>query len=340
MGSEDFASAGKLAPASIPVIDIAAVLDGGDPDAVAREIVDAAAGVGFFYVAGHGIDPVLSRRAFAAARDFFALPPEAKRTVAVGTDQRGWMASGMSRLDGATTHDLKEVFFWGAETAADDPDLLAGKPLVAQNRWPSEVFPRLETDVRPYYDAVCRIARHVLSTLAVGLEAPGDVFERPYRKPLARGQLVYYPPSTPEDESARRFGVAPHTDFGVLTLLMQDEQGGLQVRTPAGDWVEAPPIPGTLVCNVGDLLQRWSNDRLVSTLHRVINRSGRARHSIPIFFDPHTDTPIDPCDLGVAREDSRYEPVTAGAHIAARNRRSFAQHGVRRASSTDVPCER
>jgi len=325
----DFAGAGTLEGGTIPLVDIARSLEHGDPAAIADALTGAATDVGFFYLAGHGIDPALTMRAFATAREFFALPEEIKGSVAVGTDQRGWMASGMSRLEGAATHDLKEVFFWGSETAPDDPDVLAGKPLVAPNRWPSERFPRLERALRPYHEAVCGIAPHVLSALAMGLGAPADVFTPHYRKPLARGQLVYYPPSAAEDEGERRFGVAPHTDFGVLTLLAQDRQGGLQVRTRAGHWVEAPPIPDTLVCNIGDLLQRWSNDRLVSTPHRVINRSGHARHSIPIFFDPHTDTRIDPCELGVAAADARYAPVTAGEHIRGRNRKSFAQFAAR-----------
>jgi isopenicillin N synthase-like dioxygenase len=151
-----------------------------------------------------------------------------------------------------------------------------------------------------------------------------DFFETYYELPLARGQLVYYPPSRDIDEADQRFGVAPHTDFGVLTFLLQDDSGGLQIQTRGGEWVEAPPIPGTLVCNIGDLLQRWSNDRFVSTVHRVINRSGNARYSIPVFFDPNSSTIVDPRDLGA--KVPVYRPVVAGEHIAGRNKKSFAQH--------------
>lgn len=164
-----------------------------------------------------------------------------------------------------------------------------------------------------------------MSALARSLDCPADFFAKAYEKPLARGQLVYYPPSTAADEAEERFGVAAHTDFGVLTFLLQDSNGGLQVKLRSGEWVEAPPIAGTLVCNIGDLLARWSNDRFASTLHRVITRSGRARYSIPIFFDPHTDTVVDHRDLGVANEDCLYPPVKAGEHIGGRNKKSFAQ---------------
>lgn len=320
----DFASAAHLGADAIPVIDISGALDGTDVAGVAQAIHAAATEVGFFYISGHGIAPEVMEQAFAVTRDFFALPLADKESVSVGTDQRGWMAAGMSKLQGAKTHDLKEVFFWGTEVAEDDRDLVAGKPLVARNRWPDAEFPRLKAELLPYYDALCAVAGEVLAAIAVSLDAGPEFFRARYERPLARGQLVYYPPSSAADEAEERFGVAPHTDFGVLTFLMQDNSGGLQVRLRSGEWIEAPPIPGTLVCNIGDLLQRWSNDRFVSTVHRVINRTQNARYSIPIFFDPNTDTVVDPRDLGAL--EPKHAPVTVGGHIAGRNAKSFSQH--------------
>ncbi len=325
MSQKDFAAAKALDHSAIPVIDIAPALDGSNLADVAAQINTAAGNTGFFYISGHGISQNLMDQAFDVAQEFFAQPLAIKQSVAIDQTQRGWMATGMSKLQGAKTHDLKEVFFWGRDVADDDPQLAARRPLVAQNQWPEDDFPRLRADLTPYYSAVCGIAGTVLSAIAVSLNQPADFFAPYYHNPLARGQLVYYPPSSAADENEERFGVAPHTDFGVLTFLFQDINGGLQVRTKSGEWVEAPPLPGTLVCNIGDLLQRWSNDRFASTLHRVINRSGRARYSIPIFFDPNTDTVIDPRDLGVSEAESLYEPVRAGEHIAGRNANSFAQ---------------
>ncbi|MEO9821063.1 MAG: 2-oxoglutarate and iron-dependent oxygenase domain-containing protein [Paracoccaceae bacterium] len=321
---QDFAQAKVFD--QIPIIDVAPLLTGQGAQSVAAQIYDAATEVGFFYISGHGIAQDVIDQAFRVTADFFALPEAQKSTAAVNQHQRGWMAQGMSRLSGSKTHDLKEVFFWGAETALDDPDLLAAKPLVAANQWPDAVFPRLRTDITPYYDAVCDVAQQIMSALALSLDQPRDLFTPAYQKPLARGQLVYYPPSTDEDEAEERFGVAPHTDFGVLTFLLQDNSGGLQVCLRSGEWVAAPPIPGTLVCNIGDLLQRWSNDRFRSTLHRVINRSKGARYSIPIFFDPQSDCVVDPKDLGVPENQSKYEPITAGAYIMGRNKQSFSQY--------------
>ncbi|MEP4766637.1 MAG: 2-oxoglutarate and iron-dependent oxygenase domain-containing protein [Roseibium sp.] len=323
--TSDFAAARSTDSLSIPVIDISGAISGDDIESVAAALHRAATDHGFFYISGHGIDPQLMDQAFAVSKAFFDLPGKDKDVVAVNTKQRGWMAQGMSHLQGAKTHDLKEVFFWGTELAADDEDVVAGKPMCAVNQWPV-TFPRLNTELIPYYDAVCAVARRVMAVVAVSLDKPSDFFDAAYAKPLARGQLVYYPASTEADEAEERFGVAPHTDFGVLTILLQDDSGGLQVRAKSGDWIEAPPIPGTLVCNIGDLLARWTNNRFASTVHRVINRSKGARYSIPVFFDPHTDTIIDPIDLGVSQNDSAYTPVRAGEHIANRNSKSFSQY--------------
>lgn len=304
---------------SVPVIDLSE-----DIDIVAAAIHEAASGIGFFYIANHGIDRETTDEAFAAARLFFDMPEGIKRTVAVGTDQRGWMAPGMSMLPGARAADRKEVFFWGREIAADDPDM--GKPMVAPNRWPEDTVPCLREGIAPYYGAVCDVGARVMAAVAVSLGGSPEDFAPFYARPLARGQAVYYPPRTPEDEAEGRFGVAPHTDFGVLTLLLQDDSGGLQVRRPNGEWIDAPPMPGTLVCNIGDLLQRWSNDRFVSTVHRVINRTTGARYSIPVFYDPRTDAVIDPHLFLREGETARHSPITPGEHIAGRNRESFSQY--------------
>jgi len=312
-GIMDFAEAKRTDVSEIPIIDISPLVTGGPSDAVAAAIHEAATNVGFFYLSGHGIAPELMAHAFNVSRDFFDQSDEVKSSAAVDTNQRGWMATGMAKMQGAATHDLKEVFFWGTPDAPP------------QNRWPSE-FPRLQSELMPYYRAVCGIGIAVLRAVATGFNLPEMTFDAAYETPMARGQLVYYPPSSLKDEAEERFGVAPHTDFGVLTFLLQDDNGGLQVRNRNGQWIEAPPIPGTLVCNIGDLLQRWTNDRFVSTVHRVINRSGKKRYSIPVFFDPSPTVLIDPRTLGVADLDAKHDPITAADYIAQQNRKTFSQY--------------
>ena len=309
----DFAGAKRTDVSKIPVIDLSPLISGDGVGEVSAAIHAAATEVGFFYLSGHGIASEMMERAFGVSRDFFAQPEAVKASAAVDTNQRGWMATGMAKMQGAATHDLKEVFFWGAPDVPPD------------NRWPSE-FPRLQTELMPYYRAVCDIGNVVLRAVASGFGLPETTFEAAYKTPMARGQLVFYPPSSPGDEAAQRFGVAPHTDFGVLTFLLQDDNGGLQVRARNGEWIEAPPIPGTLVCNIGDLLQRWTNDRFVSTVHRVINRSGQKRYSIPVFFDPSPQALIDPRGLGTPDGEAKYAPISAADYIAQQNQKTFSQY--------------
>jgi isopenicillin N synthase-like dioxygenase len=314
---------------AIPVIDVSELLSATAAESdrlshVAQQIMEASRRIGFFYIKGHGIAPELIDNVRRVTQDYFALSDDVKAHCKVNTSQRGWMATGVARLEGSKTHDLKEIFFWGPE--AWHPRLQkqkASDSLIADNLWPEADFPALRQHLLPYYDATSRVARRLLQAIAVGLNVDPTFFDRRYTSPMARGQLVYYPVSQPDDESAERFGSAPHTDFGVLTLLLQDSNGGLQVKNRQGEWVAAPPIEGTLVCNIGDLLNRWSNEQLSSNLHRVINRSGKKRHSIVVFFDPDPDAVVDPADLGFAEGREKYPAVTASDYIHLKNKRNF-----------------
>ena len=139
--------------------------------------------------------------------------------------------------------------------------------------------------------------------------------------------MVFYPPSQLGDEAVERFGAAAHSYFGALTILMQDSLGGLQVQNLAGDWIEAPPIPGTFVCNIGDLLNRWTNELLSSNLHRVINRSGNERFSMPVFFDPDPDAFINSKDFKqFANQPSSHSPIQVSDYIDGKNRKTFSQY--------------
>ena len=316
----NYAHAQDVDFADIPVIDVSGWSDPDHQSDIAMNLMAAAQSSGFFYVSGHGIDPDLRKAAFEASARFFALPEEQKATVKVDQNQRGWMGVGASNLEGAKTYDAKEVFFWGWEVAPNDPDL--HRPLVACNQWPDQSAPWLRTELTPYYEAVIALGHDLMAALAMGLGVDPGVFAQAYEKPLARGQLVYYPPVTQDDQASERFSAAAHTDFGVLTILAQDDNGGLQVRNRAGDWIAAPPIPDTFVCNIGDLLQHWTGGRLVSTLHRVLNTSGRARFSIPIFHDPASAALIDPSDL--FEGDTGANAITAGEYIVSKNRKNFA----------------
>lgn len=169
-----------------------------------------------------------------------------------------------------------------------------------------------------YYEAVGACGADLLRAVAVSLGVDEHFFAPRYTKRMQRTQMVYYPPQPPQSDEDQ-FGVAPHTDYGCITLLWQDQVGGLQVREIANDtWIDAPPVEGSFVVNVGDLLARWTNDRFRSTLHRVINASGRERYSIATFYDPTYGAMVDPRELGASADDVKYQPVAAGDYILGR----------------------
>ncbi|SDI38700.1 isopenicillin N synthase family dioxygenase [Pseudomonas panipatensis] len=310
---------------SIPVVDMAGV-GAGDAASLRRAgeaIHRACTEIGFFYIVNHGVPQAVIDEAMAAAREFFALPLETKAQVAVNARHRGFHRIGGATMYQATQPDLKEFFSIGLELAEDDPCVLAGEALRGPNQWPA-FLPRLRSALDAYYAAVGRAGADLLRAVAVSLGIDEQFFAAKYHKPLQRTQAIYYPPH-PAQAEADLFGVAPHTDYGCITLLYQDDSGGLQVRELGSQsWVDATPLAGSLVVNVGDLLARWSNDRFRSTLHRVINCSGHERYSIATFFDPDYQSVVDPRDLGIADEASRYAPVKAGDYILGRIDQSMA----------------
>ncbi|MEM7693483.1 MAG: 2-oxoglutarate and iron-dependent oxygenase domain-containing protein [Pseudomonadota bacterium] len=298
----------------IPVIDMAPLI-AGDGAAVADALLSASQSVGFLYVKGHGIPEATISEARAAAFDFFRAPAADKARVGVSGAHRGWLAPGGAKMADDAAPDLKESFIWGLQDSAGQTP--ADHPLRGQNRWPP-FLPTLEGAAMAYFAAAHTVARHLMRGFALGLGKPDDTFLKTDTAPLSRASFVYYPP---QEAGGTRFGVGPHTDFGVLTVLCQDAVGGLEVQTVAGDWVAAPPIEGTLIVNVGDLLSRWTDGAFVSTPHRVVNRSGRERLSLVLAYDPDPETVIDPAAV-VGRPGEG--PITCGDYLVARFARAFA----------------
>lgn len=311
---------------SIPIVDIRPLFDTNDHDGalrVARSIRKAAVEVGFFYIANHNVPADLVRAVYMCAKYFFRLPDEIKNSIAINDAHRGYVAFKQTVLEGARIADLKESFNFAYPFTPDHPEVLAGKPLVGMNQWPAnEATWRSILDA--YYQHVFELGQRVLEGIALSLDLQRDYFRSMYRHPLVRARLLHYPPQPPE-AVAGQYGAAPHTDFGCITILWQDDVGGLQVRNRGGEWVSAPYIDGTFVVNIGDMLARWSNDLFVSTPHRVVNASGQERFSIPVFYDPDFDTVVE-CLPNCASADSppKYESIVAGDYITAKYDASYA----------------
>ncbi|WP_238006044.1 2-oxoglutarate and iron-dependent oxygenase domain-containing protein [Dactylosporangium sp. AC04546] len=275
----------------LPIIDVSRLVrDGADPVAAAG-IEAACRASGFFYVTGHGVPGELIERLDRHAREFFALPEADKLEIAMargGRAWRGFFPVGAELTSGVP--DEKEGLYFGTELGPDDPRVRAGLPLHGANLFPRRV-PELRAAVLSYLDALTATAQAVLHGVAQSLGLAPDYFAAGYTAdPTVLFRIFHYPPAEPDTDA---WGVGEHTDYGLLTLLLQDGNGGLQVRTPDG-WIDAPPVPGTFVCNIGDMLDRMTGGWYRSTPHRVRNRSGNERLSFPFFFDPDFAAEVPP----------------------------------------------
>jgi isopenicillin N synthase-like dioxygenase len=276
----------------LPIIDIAPLFgrDTAARAAVAARIDAACRDSGFFYAAGHGVSDDVLARLDAASRLFFALPRAAKQKISMERGGRAWR--GWFPLEGELTSgrpDQKEGLYLGTELPPDHPRVQAGWPLHGANLWPAEL-PALRPAVEAFMTATTSAAHALMEGIALALGLDADYFARTYTSnPTILFRIFHYSANRAPDA----WGVGEHSDYGLLTLLAQDDNGGLQVKTPRG-WIDAPPVPGTLVCNIGDMLDRLTGGWFRSTPHRVRNASGRDRLSFPLFFDPDFTAAIEP----------------------------------------------
>ena len=294
---------------SLPIIDVAPLLNGEKPRETAQEIERACKDLGFFYAVGHAISPDTLASLDANCRAFFALPEAEKMKIAMAHGGRAWR--GYFPVGGELTSgkpDMKQGLYFGEELGADDPRVREGLPLHGANLFP-EAVPGLRPAVLRFMDEATRSAHAIMEGIALSLGLDAHYFRRTYTAdPTLLFRVFEYPAG--DDES---WGVGEHTDYGLLTLLAQDENGGLQVKTPTG-WIEAPPIDGALVCNIGDMLDRLTGGVYRSTPHRVRNVSGKSRLSFPFFFDPGWNAEIVPLPAAAARDDSGARWDRANVH--------------------------
>ncbi len=293
--------------AEIPLIDVSPLIAGTDKaamKAVAEELGKTCEVTGFFGVTGHGVSAETIASLRDAAYAFFDLPYDQKmRVVRPKPEQnRGYIAEGQDTLArlacNETPPDMKEVFSIGPFDLPDDDyhNATSAYPSFAPNRWP-EFSPALEPAMKSYWRSVERLAKAIGTGFAIALDLPEDYFEPLVDKNTSQLRVMHYPaPKTAPEPGQLRAG--EHTDLGMMTILTSDNDvGGLQVKRRDGGWIDVPVIPNAFVVNIGDLMMRWTNDRWVSTPHRVINPPAAAgkvsrRLSIGYFFLPNYDTQI------------------------------------------------
>ena len=298
------------ATSELPIIDVAPLVAGaGDQEGVAAAMGKACRENGFFYVIGHGVGEDLNRRLEELSHRFFAQDVETKleiRMALAGKAWRGYFPVGDELTSGKP--DVKEGLYFGSQLSEEDPRVRAGLPLHGPNLFPAGI-PGFGDTILEYMAALTNLGHALMRgvALSLGLE-PGYFRERFMADPLTLFRIFHYPPVTVKADAEERWGVGEHTDYGVLTILKQDDVGGLQVRTRSR-WIDAPPVPHSFVCNIGDMLDRLTCGLYRSTPHRVRNVSGRSRLSFPFFFDPGFDAHVEAIDLSGTRlpEDDKEE---------------------------------
>ncbi|MEM7133334.1 MAG: 2-oxoglutarate and iron-dependent oxygenase domain-containing protein [Chloroflexota bacterium] len=319
----------------IPIIDLAPLHLGtkAGVEQVAQAVDYAYSQVGFAYLINHGVDQTLVDRLFASSAEFHGLPREAKMAIEVNEHHRGFIpintsTTRTSSVAEVTKPNQSESFMMMHERASDDPDVIAGVPLAGPNQWPADL-PNFRETVTRYNAALSNLGHKLVQVISVALGAAPDALDKYFERPTTFLRLLYYPPQPPQSPDDL-YGSAPHTDYGFITILAQDEVGGLQVRNTAGQWIDAPYMPGAFVMNTADILHRLSNGRFISTPHRVINRSGRERYSNPFFFDPNMSALIEPLASGAPQGTMpKFESVIYRDYLMERLNANHAQHQER-----------
>ena len=268
----------------IPVVDIGALGAGNAAEFdIVKAIRSASEDVGFFYAVNHGIAPVEIRGIFDACQRFFSMPQVQRDNIFLvnSPNYRGYLPIG-ARGTAERPGDLLEFFNVGTELGMDDPDVRTGKPLHGGNQWP-DGLPGFRAAVIRYYGLMDGLMRRLLQGFAMASELPRTGFDDLFRKPLTQMRLLHYP--SQDVPQGNMIGARPHCDFGFFTILLQDDVGGLEVSNRAGEWVVAPPLKDSFVINVAEMFKLLTNGRFSSALHRVINRYGRERYSVPFFVN-------------------------------------------------------
>lgn len=301
-----------------PVLDIGPWLDGSDRAGVAREFDRICREIGFFYLVGHGMPIDEMQGILEQGRRLFALPDEKKRAMLVGHSRRGYEPMAHQSLDADSPPDLKESFLLGPGQPADHPYVRAGLANYGPNQWPDEIdLPGFRTFCEAYYRHAHALSSALMDIFATIAGLPEGHFEPVLRDPMATVRMIHYPPQ-PGVVVNNQIGCGAHTDWGAVTILMQDDTGGLEVQAASGEWLYAPPVAGAFIVNIGDMMPIWTDGAYHSNPHRVRNRSPeRHRYSVAFFMDLDYHAYVERLDAFVPADGAppKHAPRTAGEHL-------------------------
>ncbi|MFM9971018.1 MAG: isopenicillin N synthase family dioxygenase [Burkholderiales bacterium] len=311
----------RAALSTLPVVDLAQFVKGTPRQrlAVAEQIRQACIDIGFFYLLGHGLSQSEIDLVHGMGLKFFALPLDEKMKTRTDNSsvRQGYIRTGGVNPDAAALDaaDAKERFGMGREIFAGEP--LQGRYSAGNSQWPDDtVLPGFEALMKSHLQKRVEIGQQLVQAFAMSLELPETYFDRAFRYPGCSLFFNFYSPLSPEARARNKWGFSPHTDYGAFTLLTQDALGGLQVRNAAGQWIEVPPLEGSLVVNIADMFAMWTNDVFTSSLHRAINLTDQPRISLAFFFHPNGMEMIE-ClhTCKTAGNPERYPPLRAEQHM-------------------------
>ena len=303
---------------SLPIIDISPL---SQPNTkawqdVITQIDKACRELGFFYITGHGIPQSQFDYIESKAQALFSLPEADKQAISIesSANHRGWGRLSAEKLDPQGELDCKESFDMALDLSPLHSQVKKCPKLYGPNQYPN--LDGFTQAMNQHYSLTLDVGLKVLSAMALALEQNEDFFTQKFNFPVSVLRLLHYP-----SQHTSTNGAGAHTDYGCITLLYQDSSGGLQVLNRNDEWIDAPPVPGSFVVNIGDLMQRWTNDIYRSTKHRVSSpTTGKTRFSMPFFVEPDFDTVVTTLPKCIAEKDNhnQYPPITAGDWILSR----------------------
>jgi isopenicillin N synthase-like dioxygenase len=330
----------RAALANLPVIDISPFLrDSARDDRMqtARKLRSACIDIGFFYLVGHGFAQSELDAVLAQGLTFFALPhAEKMKVLSRNVDEPGFVRMGGvdPEKNRDKVVDIKERLSLARELMSDEE--LRQNSRMGKSQWPSrQKLPQFEPTMKRYISDLQLVVAALNHAFALSLDLPEDHFDADYRHPSTTLMLNFYPPVDPAKLQETQWSFSPHADYTAFTVLLQDDSGGLQARNSAGDWIDVPPKEGTFVVNVGNLLERWTNDLYTSTLHRALHVGNSPRISGAFFIYPDDRSVVRCLDTCQGPENPpRYEPVVVEDYV--RILREDAQRSGRPAVAVDT----
>jgi isopenicillin N synthase-like dioxygenase len=305
----------------IPKIDISEIEEKEFSRTLLQDFFSAYNKYGFGYIINHGIEKTLIEQLFQVSKKFHSQPLSEKMRVALDHNHRGYIAINTSTDVNSKLADVKkpnqsESFMMMREDKSELPDVYLSGP----NQWPK--LENFKEVLEKYTCNMTKLGRNLMRLALLSSGVKDLSVMQSLDTPTIWLRLLHYPPIS-KNSPSDLYGSAPHTDFGCLTILAQDEIGGLQVQTREGEWIDVPKLEGSFVVNVGDMLSRYTNGLLRSTPHRVINKSGKERFSCPFFFDPHTNAVVQPLK-GTGKP--KFSPINFGEFLREELEASYEKH--------------